>query len=381
MDLYFVQTIDTSPTEAGNWFEDSSGITPHGAAPTYGDNAWLQSGTCATTTGLTADAIYVVGGAVLSSHDTGTVTANDGTITACYADVTSNNYIVGTHYTGTVADNSGTGTISDNRATVTVNNGTISVNYGTVGTNNGTVSTDWTISTTRYFVDQGDHDGTSGANWSKDPSFILPGFLPSGVEDAIIASGVCDTTVGWSAATLTVATGAVLSTNTVTVASNSGTITTNSGGTVVDNSGTISTNSGTISTNSGTITTNNGTITTNSGTVTTNASGGVVSLHSGAMTTNSGTVTVNNNTITTNASGGVVTTNNSTITTNASGGIVTNNVYGSGVVTTNDGVIRLGTITGGAGQLAASAATNLENHTAGTNVTLPSGGGGSLVWW
>lgn len=104
---------------------------------------------------------------------------------------------------------------------------------------------------------------------------------------------------------------------------------------------------------------------------------GIVQSVAGTVTTNNGTIGPNFGTVTTNNSGGVVTENYGTVTTNNSGGIVVN-IY-PGKITTNDGTCRIGTVTGGTGNLAAFAATDLSSHTAGTNVTLPSGA--SLTWW
>lgn len=179
--------------------------------------------------------------------------------------------------------------------------------------------------------------GDTADNWFEDLGFTLPhGYLPTTGDNANFWEGTC-TDYSFTCDAVDVRSGATL-TNLY------------SGQTLASNQGIVTSNAGSISTN---------------------ASGGVVTTNYGSLTTNSGTVT-------TNASGGIVTTNavDGTITTNASGGTVTYNI---GTVTTNNGNVRIGRIVGGSGTLSAVAATDLSGHTAGANVTLPSGGG--LVWW
>ena len=183
-----------------------------------------------------------------------------------------------------------------------------------------------------------------------------------------------------------------------------------SGGTITTNSGTVTTNNGTIGDNQSVVVTNSNIITTrtaggsttneyqsvdipanytvtnlntgisvNDGIIGTLAAGYNVGNNNGSITTVSATasVSVNYGTITSNS--GTVTTNISTgiITTNQASGIVQNHLYGT-VITSNLGTVRICTINGGTGSIAAFAATNLASHTAGTNVTLPSG---NTTWW
>lgn len=153
---------------------------------------------------------------------------------------------------------------------------------------------------TLYFIEQANQDGSDVLNWFDDAAGTTPAAaIPTTGDDAFIQTGTCDSTTSFGAVT-----------NSVTVVS---------GANLTDNA------SGTVTTN------NNGNITTNSGAVTTNTSGGVVS----------------------------------------------NNLYG-GVITNQNGTLRIGTVTGGTGSIAAAAATNLASQTAGTNVTFPSG---NTSWW
>ena len=183
-----------------------------------------------------------------------------------------------------------------------------------------------------------------------------------------------------------------------------------SGGTITTNAGTVTTNNGTIDDNQSVVVTNNNIITTrtaggsttneyqaadipanytvtnlnvgisvNDGIIGTLAAGYNIGNNNGPITTVSATASVSGNYSTITSNSGTIVTNFSTgtITTNQASGIVQNNQYGA-VITSNLGTVRIGTITGGTGALAANAATNLASHTAGTNVTLPSG---NTTWW
>ncbi len=86
-----------------------------------------------------------------------------------------------------------------------------------------------------------------------------------------------------------------------------------------------------------------------------------------SLTVNGGaSLLINNGTVTYNY--GTVTTNNGTI---------TNHIYGA-IITHQNGTLRIGTVTGGNGNISANETTNLSSQTAGTNVTLPSS---ALNWW
>lgn len=178
-----------------------------------------------------------------------------------------------------------------------------------------------------YFIETADQDGANAANWFYDSAGSNPYMNPpSGSEDCIIYSGTCTTDAVFTFSTLSIATAGILSELNSTAVYNDGTVTT------------------------------------------------VI----GTVTTNNGTVTTNNGVVSQNASGGTILTNNSVVYTND--GAIYYNLYGS-TVTTNNGTIYMGNIGGGVGVIATSAATDLSSHTF-TNITLPSGtGGSSLTWW
>jgi hypothetical protein len=140
-----------------------------------------------------------------------------------------------------------------------------------------------TAPSTLYFHETEDTDWDNGANWYEEITGTIQwNLVPTAAQHAIIQSGTCDG--DGTCASLVVASG-----------------------------GTLTTNSGTLTTNNGTVTTNfaGATVTTNNGTVNTNASGATIIDH------NSGaTVGLNNGTITTAASGSIITDEGTGIITN-----------------------------------------------------------------
>jgi hypothetical protein len=268
------------------------------------------------------------------------------------------------------------------------------------------------------------------------------GNTPSGGDDCIIESSQTCSTSNFSynsltvdgtltlnetgKTVLTVGASGVVTDNYQLITTNNGTVVTNSStGTVTDNYGTVTSNvpGATVSYNYGIVSTNNGSISNrpsggsttieyeavsiqggytvfhlyasdsniiNNGTIT-NLHGtigpnyGIVTdvISTGTIVLNASIVTSNHGTINFNSSGTVVDNyasiyeNSGTVTTNHSLGTVHDNNFG-GIITNQNGTVRIGTITGGTGNLAAAAATNLASHTAGANVTLPSG---NTTWW
>ena len=166
-----------------------------------------------------------------------------------------------------------------------------------------------------YFQDtDNDQDPTNFNNWwdTADVSGTN-GYTPSGVDDCIINSGVTCTSDDFSRGTLVV-------------------------------NGTLTTNNNTVTTNYGTVNSNNGTVTTNYGTV----------------NSNNGTVNANYNTININYG---------TVSTNVSGGTVFNHLYGATIINQN-GTLKIGTVTGGTGNMTSNGSTDLSSQTAGINVVL-----------
>ena len=266
-----------------------------------------------------------------------------------------------------------------------------------------------------YFDDtDSDQDPSNGANWwdmagGSGGGGTCYNAVPGMYDDCFIDSGkTCSSSIfNWG--TLTVSAGGILTVNdnTPAVLLNAGTIFTNSN-TVTTNTGTIIINNGTIGDNQFVVVTNNNIITTrtangsttneyqaadipsgytatilyaaiynNYGQIGTLMGGYDVSTNYGGITTiaSGGSVGYNVGTISNNY--GTVSSNGGTITINQAIGYVTNNLFGA-LITSNLGTVRIGTITGGTGSIAANAATNLSSHTAGTNVTLPSG---NTTWW
>jgi len=178
-----------------------------------------------------------------------------------------------------------------------------------------------------------------------------------------------------------------------TVTTNLGTITTNSG-TVADNQWLVGVNYGAITTRTSggtttsefqaadipsgyTVTYLSTSIDTNSGTIGEIQSSRIVTTNYGGITTNNGYVDANYSTIAHNYNAVNVNHPGATITTNESTGNVADH-RATATIGNNLGNVRLGTITTGSGTLSAANVTNLSSHTAGANVTLPSG---NTTWW
>ena len=255
-----------------------------------------------------------------------------------------------------------------------------------------------------YFSNTSDQDPTNANNWWDGTGGTgANGYTPTGSDDCFIdASQTCNDS-NFTYGSLTV----------------NGTLTTNtSGKVVVTNNANIGDNYGTVTTNNGTIGSNQSgaTVVINSAVISSRISGGtttteyeavdipsgytVVNLYAGitnnygiigtlvgvTVENNHGTITTVNSTSTVSYNFSSIVTNNGqvsrnysggTITTNSATGTVYDNMWGA-IITTNNGTLRIGTVTGGTGNIRANATTNLANHTAGTNVTLPSG---NTTWW
>lgn len=337
MDLYFHATSNADGSDATNWWTTVDLSGSNGNTPSMSDACYIVSGVTCSTDNFSRQFLYV-----------------DGTLESNNGDVTSVN---------------GSGYLTNNLGVVTTNYGTIAYNYGTVSTNSGNITNQVDAF---YFAETTDTSPSNTDNWFVNAGLTInASILPLVTKPAYIQTGICSTD-NFSRSALYV---------NATLTTNNGVVTeVGIGSSITDNNGTITANLGTVSTNFATVTENGGTIELNPGIVTTNTATIVTNSSGGVVTTNSsgGTVTDNNGTITTNNSGATVTRNSGVITTNSSGGIVTNNIFG-GVITTNSGTLKIGTVVGGTGSIVAFAATNLSNHTAGANVTLPSGG--SLSWW
>ena len=335
MDLYFLGSSSSDGSDPNNWWNTPDFSGGNNYTPSISDDCYIVGGVTCSSDNFSRNFLYVQG----------TLDMNNGTVTS----VTSGGLLV------------------NNLGAVQYNEGTVSFNYGTVSGGSGSVTNQVD---TFYFVETVSTDPSILSNWFVDAGLsVTASILPVASKPAEIHTGNCAND-SFAYSQLTVADTAVLTLSDNGIYRVYGTVTVSNGtidlvafGAVVDE------NTGTVTTNSGTVAINNGTITNNSGACSSNTS---------VITYNTGTIAANYGTVANNDAGGVVTTNYATITTNSVGGTVTNNLYGA-VITTNSGTVRIGTISGGAGTIAASATTNLANHTAGTNVTLPSGG--SLSWW
>lgn len=243
-----------------------------------------------------------------------------------------------------------------------------------------------------YFSNTVDQDPTNSSNWWDGTGGSgTNGYTPTTSDDCYIDAGQTCSTSNFDFLTLTVNGTLTDNVSGKTANANYGTITTNSSGaTVSSNYGVVGTNNGNITNrNSGGSTTNEyeavtvpsgytvtnlyASIDTNNGTISNVTSSVSVSNNNSLITTNNGTVGANGSQITTN--NGVVNSNVWNIVTNSSSGTVGAN---TGTITTNNGTVYIGTITGGSGNLGASATTNLSSHTAGINVTLPTT---PINWW